>query len=297
LLGEIKNAKTDFDRRVIFRRLRFRPKAAELNADVRKAMQQEAEMLFGYLLHEDRSVLDLLDCDYTFVNDKLAKYYGLPAVTGPEMRRVELPKESPRGGVLTMGSVLVVTSNPDRTSPVKRGLFILENILGSPPPPPPANIPALEDSEKEFQDHEPTVRETLEVHRSKPLCSSCHSRMDPIGLGFENFNAMGMWREKERGQPIDSKGQLITGESFESVQQLKEILRDKYCHDFYRCLTEKLLTYAIGRGLDNNDIDSVDKIVDRLDQSEGRFSVILNGIINSPEFQKRRKLAQAVSAE
>jgi hypothetical protein len=297
LLDGIQKAKTDFDRRVFFRQLRFRPKAAELNGDIRKAMQQEAEMLFGYILREDRSLLDLIDCDYTFVNDKLAKHYGLPAVTGSEMRRVELPKDSPRGGVLTLGSVLVVTSNPDRTSPVKRGLFILDNILGSSPPPPPGDVPPLEESEKEFQDHEPTVREILEVHRSKALCSSCHSRMDPLGLGFENFNAMGMWREKERGQPIDAKGQLITGESFESVRQLKEILKGPYHADFYRCLTEKLLTYALGRGLTNNDIDSVDNIVDRLEQNEGRFSALLTGIIQSPEFQKRRKLAQPVSAE
>ena len=297
LLDGIQKAKTDFDRRVFFRQLRFRPKAAELNSDVRKAMEQEAEMLFGYILREDRSVLDLIDCNYTFVNDKLAKHYGLPAVTGGEMRRVELPENSPRGGVLTLGSVLVVTSNPDRTSPVKRGLFILDNILGSPTPPPPADVPPLEESEKGFQDHEPTVREILEVHRNKALCSSCHSRLDPLGLGFENFNAMGMWREKERGQPLDAKGQLITGESFESVRQLKEILRDKYHDDFYRCLTEKLLTYAIGRGLTNNDLDSVDKIVDGLDQHDGRFSALLTGIIQSPEFQKRRKLAQPVSAE
>ena len=128
-------------------------------------------------------------------------------------------------------------------------------------------MPPLEESEKEFQDHEPTLREMLEVHRNKALCSSCHSRLDPLGLGFENFNAMGMWREKERGQPIDAKGQLITGESFESVRQLKQILRDKYRDDFYRCLTEKLMTYAIGRGLTNNDIDSVDQIVDGLDQA------------------------------
>ena len=273
-------------------------KAAELNGDIRQAMQQEAEMLFGYILREDRSVLDLIDCDYTFLNDKLAKHYGLPAVTEAKCGASSCPKDSPRGGVLTLGAVLVVTSNPDRTSPVKRGLFILDNILGSPPPPPPADVPPLEESEKEFQDHEPTVREMLEVHRSKALCSSCHSRMDPLGLGFENFNAMGMWREKERGQPIDAKGQLITGESFESRPAAEgNSHSDQYHDDFYRCLTEKLLTYALGRGLTNNDVDSVDKIVDRLEQDDGRFSALLTGIIESPEFQKRRKLAQPVSAE
>ena len=173
-------------------------------------------------MREDRSVLDLLDCNYTFLNDELAKHYGIAGVKGARCGGSSCPKDSPRGGVLTQGTVLVVTSNPDRTSPVKRGLFILDNILGSPPPPPPANIPALEESEKEFKDHEPTVREILAVHRSKPLCSSCHSRMDPLGWASRISTRMGMWREKERGQPIDASGQLITGESFDDVRRTEE---------------------------------------------------------------------------
>ena len=143
------------------------------------------------------------------------------------MRRVTLPPDCPRGGVLTEGTVLVVTSNPDRTSPVKRGLFVLNAILGSPTPPPPPNIPALEASEKHFHDHEPTLRETLSAHRDKPECAACHARLDPVGLAFENFNAMGMWREQERGQTIEAGGRLITGETFQNVRELKHILADE----------------------------------------------------------------------
>jgi hypothetical protein len=209
------------------------------------------------------------------------------------MRRVTLPPDSPRGGVLTQGSALVVTSNPDRTSPVKRGLFVLDNFLGTPAPPPPANVPALEASEKDFGDHQPTLREALELHRKEPLCAGCHKRMDPIGLAFENFNAMGMWREKERGQPIDTAGELITGESFTSVRELKRILVENHRIDFYRCLTEKLLTFAIGRGLEYYDVETVDQIVQRLDAENGKFSALLNGIIESAPFQKQRTAATA----
>jgi hypothetical protein len=209
-------------------------------------------------------------------------------VTGTEMRRVSLPADSPRGGVLTEGTVLMVTSNPTRTSLVKRGLFILDNIIGSSPPPPPADIPQLEQAEKEFKDREPTLREVLELHRNKPLCSSCHSRMDPLGFALENFNAMGMWRDKERGQPIDPVGTLITGESFKDIRELKHILVTDRHTDFYRCLTEKFLTYALGRGLEYYDVETVDTIVNRLEASKGRFSALLMGVIESSPFQRQR---------
>jgi hypothetical protein len=223
---------------------RFRGPRVEFDRDLRVAMRRETEMLFGHVLREDRSVLELIDSNYTFLNERLAQHYGIPGITGREMRRVQLPDDSPRGGVLTHGSVLAVTSNPTRTSPVKRGLFILENIVGSPPPPPPADVPDLEEAEKEFKDRESTLRAVLELHRSNALCSSCHTRMDPLGLALENFNALGMWREKERGQPIDTAGELITGEPFKNVRDLKRIIRDNRRSNFYRCLTEKLLTYG-----------------------------------------------------
>jgi hypothetical protein len=260
----------------------------QLTRDLRAAMRQETESTFAYLVEQDRSVLELLDADYTFVNEALAKHYGLPAVEGSEMRRVELPPDSPRGGVLTQGTTLVVTSNPTRTSPVKRGLFVLDNILGMPPPPPPANVPALEASEDEHRDRDLSMRELMEVHRSKPLCNSCHSRMDPLGMGLENFNAMGVWRDKDLGEPVDPAGELITGEQFSDIRELKKILIEKYSTDFYRALTEKMLTYALGRGLTYRDTHTVDIIVERLQRGNGRFSELLFGIIESSPFQKQR---------
>ncbi len=265
----------------------------ELSGDIRYAMRRETEMYFGYVIHEDRSILELLDSDYTFLNERLASHYGLTNldISGSEMRRVTLPADCPRGGILTMGTVLVVTSNPTRTSPVKRGLFILDNVLGNPAPPPPPNLPTLEDSEKEFKDHDPTLRELLATHRSKPLCASCHGRLDPPGLALENFNAMGMWREKDRAQPVDCAGQLITGESFNNIRELKHILATSRHLDFYRTLTEKFLIYALGRGLEYYDVETVDRIVDRLEKENGRFSALLMGVIESTPFQKRRESA------
>jgi len=260
----------------------------EFDAALRRAMRNETEMLFAHVLHEDHSVLELIDASYTFLNQRLASHYGIEDVKGEQMRRVELPAGSPRGGLLTQGTVLTVTSNPTRTSPVKRGLFILENILGTPVPPPPPNVPDLEEARKEFKDREPTLRETLEMHRAKPLCNSCHNRMDPLGLALENFNALGIWRDKEAGQPIDSTGKLITGEPFASVHELKHILTNERHLDFYRCLTEKLLTYALGRSLEYSDVETVDQIVERLEREHGRFSALLDGIVESAPFQKQR---------
>jgi hypothetical protein len=207
------------------------------------------------------------------------------------MRKVTLPEGSPRGGVLTQGSALLVTSNPDRTSPVKRGLFVLANFLGTPPPPPPANVPALEASESEFHGKEPALRDVLKVHRENPLCSSCHNRMDPIGLAFENFNGIGLWRDSERKQPIEAQGSLITGETFNSVSELKRILVTTHREDFYRTLTAKLLTYAIGRGPEYYDVETIDRIVKRLDDNDGRFSALLMGVIESAPFQRMRTQA------
>lgn len=274
---------------------RFARPPIELDRDLRQAMHKETEMFVSSIIHEDRDVMDLLDSNYTFVNEKLATLYGLTNVTGTEMRRVELPPDSPRGGVLTHGSVLVVTSNPDRTSPVKRGLFVLDNVIGTPAPPPPPNIPALEAAEKDFKDHDPTLREALELHRAKPLCASCHNRMDPIGLAFENFNALGKWRDKERGQAIDTAGKLITGETFTTVKELKHILVTNHRMDFYRCLSEKLLTYALGRGMEYSDAETLDQIVARLERENGRFSALLLGIIESAPFQKQRDTVAPVS--
>jgi Protein of unknown function (DUF1592)/Protein of unknown function (DUF1588)/Protein of unknown function (DUF1585)/Protein of unknown function (DUF1587)/Protein of unknown function (DUF1595) len=270
-----------------------------LDQATRDAMKHETEMFFASVMHEDRSIDELIECNYTFLNEKLATFYGLTnlQVTGTDMRRVTLPPDSFRGGVITEGTVLAITSNPDRTSPVKRGVFVLNNILGTPPPPPPPNVPALEAAELSATNQEPTLRTVLEMHRNTPLCASCHARFDPIGLSLENFNAMGMWRDKERNQPIETAGTLITGESFNDVRELKHILVTTHREDFYRCLTSKLLTYALGRGLEYYDVGTVDQIVQRLDENEGHFSALLTGIIESAPFQEQRNHANATFAD
>ncbi|QDV36158.1 DUF1592 domain-containing protein [Tautonia plasticadhaerens] len=274
--------------REAFFRSRERFERYELDGSLRRAMRAETELLFEHIVREDRPLIELLDSGYTFLNDRLATLYGIEGVEGDEMRKVDLPPDSPRGGVLTQGTVLTVTSNPDRTSPVKRGLFILENILGTPPAPPPPNIPSLEEAGKEIEGRTPTLREAMELHRSDPLCNSCHNRMDPLGLALEHFNALGMYREQERSGPIDASGVLITGEPFDGVKELKRILAEDRRLDFYRCLTEKMLTYALGRGLEYPDEGTVDAIVDRLEARGGRATELIAAIIDSAPFQRRR---------
>lgn len=262
---------------------------AELDGPLRRALREETEMAFDYVVRQNRPVTELIDANYTFMNERLARHYNISNITGMDMRKVDLPEGSVRGGILTHGSTLIVTSNPTRTSPVKRGLFILDNVLGTPPPPPPPDVPDLEAAEKELSGGKtPTLRESLELHRSKPLCMSCHNRMDPLGFALENFNAIGMWRDKERGQDIDAAGQLVTGEQFKDVREAKTILATKYKKEFYRTLTEKVMTYALGRGVEYYDVAAVDEIVARLEKEEGRFSALLAGVIESAPFQKRR---------
>ncbi|HZZ20951.1 MAG TPA: DUF1592 domain-containing protein, partial [Opitutaceae bacterium] len=263
----------------------------DFDGETRRAMRSETEMVVSYIIKGDRSVLELVDSHYTFLNAPLAKVYGIPGVSGKEMRLVTLPDDSFRGGVLTDGSVLTVTSNPTRTSPVKRGQFILENILGTPAPPPPPNIPPLEDA-KVPGGHDPTLREMLAVHRDNQLCRSCHARMDPLGLAFENFNALGNYRDKESGVPINATGRLITGEEFSDVRGLKRIITHERRTDYYRCITEKLMIYALGRGLEYYDVEAVDRIVKDLEHDGGRFSTLLLGVIDSAPFERRRPVVK-----
>ena len=188
-----------------------------------------------------------------------------------------------------MGATLIVTSNPTRTSPVKRGLFILDNVLGFPSPPPPPGVPPLENAHVDFKDRIPTLHEQLAALQESPACASCHNRMDPLGLALENFNALGIWRTKEHGNDIDSSGVLITGEKFTTIQELKAILARKDRRiDFYRCLTEKVLTYALGRGMDYQDVGTIDQIVATLDRQDGHFSALLMGVIDSAAFQRKQ---------
>ena len=250
--------------------------------ELRSSMVRESELFFEAILRENRSILDFLDGDFSFVNGRLAKHYGIAGVTGPGFRRVKLPPN--RGGVLTQAGVLTLTSNPTRTSPVKRGKWVLDQILGTPPPPAPPDVPSLPD-DKQLTG---SLRKVMEQHRANALCASCHQRMDPIGFAFENYNAVGAWRDKDGRFAIDPSGVLPDGRSFQGPAELKVILRGKK-DQFSRCLTEKLLTYALGRGLEYYDRCAVDEIMAALSKNEYRFSTLILSLIKSSPFQKRTK--------
>ncbi|HWN93453.1 MAG TPA: DUF1592 domain-containing protein, partial [Methylomirabilota bacterium] len=257
------------------------------NGRIRRAMRSETEMLFGYLVRENRPLTELISTDYTFLNEALAGFYGIGGVKGQEMRKVSLTEDSHRGGLLSHGSFLLVTSNPTRTSPVKRGLFVLDNLLGTPAPPAPPNVPPLEQTRR-GADRFLTMRESMEIHREKPLCASCHARMDPIGLALENFNALGKYRATDNDKPIDTAGQLVTGEKFTNTVELARILVTSRKKDFYRCATEKLLTYATGRGVEYYDAPTIEKITEQLERDNGSARTWLYGVIESAPFQMRR---------
>ena len=258
-------------------------KFPEYNRDLRDAMKKETHLFFSYIIHEDRSILDFLTAKYTFVNEPLAKLYGIPNVTGDEFRKVDLTG-TPRMGVLTQASVLTVSSYPTRTSPVIRGKWILENILNTPPPPPPANVPSLKESEAGSA---MSVRESLEKHRADPICAGCHARMDPLGFGLENFNGIGRYRTEDGKFPIDSSGVLPNGKSFKNAQELMGILEaDK--DGFTRCLVEKMLTFAIGRGLERYDRPVVSAIARKVADNQYKFSTLVMEIVNSAPFEMRR---------
>ncbi|QEH32643.1 hypothetical protein OJF2_11220 [Aquisphaera giovannonii] len=251
---------------------------------LRQAMGQESEAFFAAVMREDKSILDFLDCDYTYLNERLAKHYGIGGVSGEKFRMVRL-KGRERGGLITQAAVLTVTSNPSRTSPVKRGKWVLEQILGTPPPPAPPNVPQLADDRKEPL--KGTLRQRMEQHRSNPSCAACHSRLDPPGFGLENFDAVGAWRDKEAGMPIDASAKLPGGESFRGPAELKAILRSKK-DQFTRCLAEKMLTYALGRGLEDFDGCTVDRIVQAVADGRYKFSSLVIAIVKSDPFLKRR---------
>ncbi|MBM3848531.1 MAG: DUF1588 domain-containing protein [Verrucomicrobia bacterium] len=288
-LNEEEKKELDEIRAVFGQRFR-QPLRAELTGEIRRAMRLETEKTIERIFREDRSLLEVLDSNYTYLNEALARHYGLTnlGVKGGEMRLVELPEGTPRGGVLTQGSVLAVTSNPTRTSPVKRGVFVLENLLGTPPAPPPPDIPPLEESSRGGSGSPLSLRQTLTLHREQPLCASCHNRMDPLGLAMENFNAMGMWREQERGQALDASGTLITGESFTNVLELKRVLVQGRSPEFFHTVAEKLLTYALGRGVEHTDTATLDLIAGKLKAAGGKPSVLLSEVIDSAPFQRSR---------
>ncbi len=239
---------------------------------------------FAAVVSEDRSVLDFIDSDFTFVNERLARHYGIADVRGEEFRRVPLADRQ-RGGVLTQASVLAVTSNPTRTSPVKRGKWVLENLLGAPPPPPPPGVPELKDSAQGPADGSLRVR--MEQHRAKAECAVCHNRMDPLGFGLENYNAIGAWRTHDGPFAIDASGTLPGGKSFAGPTELKQILKARQ-QQFVRCLAEKLLTYSLGRGLEEYDRPSVSDIVEASAAEDYRFTSLVAAVIRSEPFLKRR---------
>jgi mono/diheme cytochrome c family protein len=300
-LREIPDEERTEDQRQRMREARQRFRAVlrapkpQLTPGLRKAMRLETEMSFAHVLKDNRSLLELIDSDYTFLNEELAGHYDIAGVTGTEMRKVKLPSDSPRGGVLTQGTVLAVTSNPTRTSPVKRGVFILDAILGTPPAPPPPNIPALEDVASKDALQKMSLRQTLDLHAREPLCRSCHNRMDPLGLALENFNALGMWREADLNQPIEPAGRLTTGESFADVRALKRVLANERRRDFFYNIAEKLLTYALGRGTQHTDVDTIDQLVAALERDAGRPRSLLKAIVLSVPFQARRRSEAAHS--
>lgn len=260
-----------------------REKFPEFDDYLRMSMRQETETFFGNVIHEDRSILDFIDAKYTFVNQKLAEFYGIPGVKGTEFQKVDLTG-TPRGGALSQASVLTVSSYATRTSPVLRGKWILENFLNDPPPPPPPNVPALDESKIGSSG---SIRQQMEAHRENPACASCHSKMDPLGFGFENFNAIGSWRTQDGKFPVDATGTLPDGRSFNGPNELKTLLRAKP-DAFAECVADKLLTYALGRGLERYDRRTVREIAKQAAAQDYRFSSLVLEIVNSLPFQMRR---------
>src|SRR5262245_20718449 len=256
----------------------------DFDDNLRQAFRQETELFFDSVLRDDRSVLTLIRSDYTFVNERLAKHYGIPNVHGSRFRRVTLAPESHRGGLLRQGSVLSVTSYATRTSPVLRGVFVLKNVFGAPPPPPPPNVPALDESNVAAN---LPMRERLAAHRSNAVCASCHRTIDPVGFSFENFDAIGQWRDAEvDGQPVDPSGALPGIGEFRGIDGLEDALLSRP-DLFAATLTENLLTFALGRGVEYHDAPAVRKIVRDAEKDGYRFSSIILGIVKSVPFQMR----------
>ncbi|QJW93806.1 DUF1592 domain-containing protein [Frigoriglobus tundricola] len=249
---------------------------------LRNAMVREAEAFFEYVVQNDRSVLEFLDADYTFVNDRLAKHYGIPNVTGAQFRQVKLP-DGRRGGVITMASTLTVTSNPTRTSPVKRGKWILENVLGTPPPPPAPDVPELPPTGQ----LKGTLRQQMEQHRADPACAVCHSKLDPLGFGLENFDGIGGWRTQDNKKDIDPSGELPGGVKFSGPAELRKVLLGK-SDQFRSCFAEKLLTFGLGRGLEYYDKCALDDIVKAAKANDDKFSALVLAVVKSDPFQKRK---------
>jgi hypothetical protein len=255
----------------------------EFDDNLREAFARETELFFDSQFREDRSVLDLLRADYTFVNNRLAELYGIPNVYGSHFRRVKL-EDPKRYGLLGQGSILTVTSYPDRTSPVLRGKWVLENLLGAPPPPPPPDVPAFPENSRAKPT---TVRQRLEQHRANATCASCHARMDPLGFPLENFDAIGQWRDSENEVPVDSSTVLPDGTKVDGPVAFRNALLQRR-EEFVTTVVEKMMTYALGRGVDYYDLPAVRRIVNDTAANDYRWSDIVLGIVKSVPFQMRR---------
>ena len=273
--------------RTIFEVTPDEKKYPEMTSDLRQAMYEEGALVFDAILREGRSIVDFIDTDFTFLNERLAKHYGISGVSGPAMRKVTLTDRN-RGGIITMGSVLTVTSNPTRTSPVKRGKWVMEEILGTPPPPPPPMVEAL-DKEGDTATASMTLRQRMERHRQDPTCASCHVVMDAIGFGLENFDAIGRWRDKDAdaGVLVDTSGELPGNQKFSSPSQLKQLFLTRR-DDFCRTLAEKMLVYALGRKTGFNDQDAIDAITTATIKDGYRLDRLVVTIAQSYPFQYRR---------
>lgn len=254
---------------------------AGFDEGLKVSMRGETEAFFRAVMQENRSVLDFLVADFSFIDQRLADHYGLPKVEGEGFQRVKLPDS--RRGVLTHGSILLITSNPTRTSPVKRGKWIMENFLGESPPPPPDGVQELEEQPELLG----SLRERMEQHRENPACGVCHRTMDVLGFGLENFDGTGAWRDQDGRHSIDPSGSLPGGLDFETSGELMQILAENKQEDFCRCLTEKMLTYALGRGLQTYDRCTVDSVLDQMEQDDFRFVSMIQGIVLSEPFLNR----------
>ena len=258
-------------------------KFPKFSPKLREAMKEETHRFFDAIVREDRSLFDLIETDFTFVNQQLAEHYGLPGVQGSEFRRVKIPSGSPRGGVLGQGSVLLATSMPTRTSPVVRGKWVLEQILGTPPPPPPANVPPLEETKV---DKDASLRVRLEQHRANPDCAVCHDKIDPVGFTLENFDAIGAWRTQEGNNRIDASGKFTDGAQVDGVAGLKKYLKGE---KFARAFAQKMMTYALGRGIERSDKSALDAVNKQTAAGGYRMSVLITAIVTSDPFLKRKR--------
>jgi mono/diheme cytochrome c family protein len=259
----------------------------DFDDNLRQAMKEETTLFFDSIMREDRSVVDLLNADYTFVNERLARHYGIPQIYGDQFRRVTVPNEE-RRGLLGQASILTITSYPNRTSPVQRGKWILTNLLGIPPSPPPPNVPPLEENSENGKQR--SLRERMEQHRKDPVCAGCHRSMDPIGFALENFDAVGHWRTKDEAGKIDPSGTLFNGAALDGAVGLRQALVSQR-EIFVGVLTEKMLTYALGRGLEYYDMPAVRRIVQDSRNNNFRFSSLVMGIVRSTPFQMREAQA------